>query len=99
VTTTESSGEQVADPTATLTDTQRAKLVAMLAPAVEAIRRQRETLAYSVPAAADLVGVNERRMWDLIGQGNIPSFTERGRRLVSRRALEEYLASRDPGTP
>jgi Helix-turn-helix domain len=81
-----------------LTETQRARLTALLAPAVEALRRQRESLAYSVPAAADLLGTSERRMWELIGQGTIPSFTEGGRRLVSHRALEAYRASHDaPG--
>jgi predicted DNA-binding transcriptional regulator AlpA len=83
------------DTASPLTDSQRAKLAALLAPAVEAIRRQRESLAYPVPAAADLLGTSERRMWELIGQGTIPSFVEAGRRLVSHRALEVYMASRD----
>jgi excisionase family DNA binding protein len=50
-----------------------------------------DTLAYSVPMAARLIGIGPRRTWDLIREGTISSFLEGGRRLVSRRALEEYV--------
>jgi excisionase family DNA binding protein len=51
-----------------------------------------DTLAYSVPMAARLLGIGPGRTWDLIREGTIGSFTDGGRRLVSRRALEDYLA-------
>ena len=50
-----------------------------------------DTLAYSVPMAARLIGIGPRRTWDLVREGTIGSFTEDGRRLVSRRALEDYV--------
>lgn len=52
-------------------------------------------ISYSVRNAAPLIGVSERRMWDLVKEGKVRSFMDGGRRLVSRRALEEYVAAKD----
>lgn len=54
-----------------------------------------ERLSYPVADAAALVGISERRMWDLIRLRLIRSFREGTRRLISRRALEEYIAERE----
>lgn len=52
-------------------------------------------LAYSVGAAAKLIGLSERRTWDRVGAGDIESYMDGGRRLISRRALEDYVANRE----
>jgi excisionase family DNA binding protein len=54
-----------------------------------------ERLAYSVPDAAGLIGLSPRRTWDLVRLRRIKSFMEGGRRLISRRALEAYVAERE----
>lgn len=54
-----------------------------------------ERLAYSVPAAAKLIGISARRVWDMVRTKKIRSFKDEGRRLISRRALEEYVAGRE----
>jgi excisionase family DNA binding protein len=51
-------------------------------------------LAYSVAEAAELIGISERRMWGRVRAGVIKSFRDGQRRLISRRAVEEYLAAR-----
>jgi hypothetical protein len=53
------------------------------------------TLAYPVPMAARHIGMGPQRTWDLVREGTIDSFMEDGRRLVSRRALDEYVAARE----
>jgi hypothetical protein len=58
-----------------------------------------DTLAYSVPMAARLMGIGPRRTWDLIREGALRSFVEGGRHLVSRRALEEYVKIREDEAP
>lgn len=52
-------------------------------------------LAYSVPAAGKLIGLSTRQAWRLVGSGALKSYMDGGRRLVSRRALEEYVAARE----
>jgi hypothetical protein len=54
-----------------------------------------DALAYSVPMAARLIGIGPQRAWDLIREGAIRSFIQDGRRLVSRHALDEYVAGQD----
>lgn len=54
-----------------------------------------ERLAYSVAEAAELVGISERRMWDKVREKHIKSFRDGQRRLISRRAIEEYVAARE----
>jgi excisionase family DNA binding protein len=56
------------------------------------------SLAYSVAEAAELVGINERRMWDQVREGLIKSFRDGHRRLISRRAIEDYVAAREAET-
>jgi excisionase family DNA binding protein len=56
-----------------------------------------DALAYSVPMAARLIGVGPQRAWDLIREGAIRSFMSDGRRLISRHALDEYIASQENG--
>lgn len=52
-------------------------------------------VSYRVPRAAELIGVSERRMWDMVRDRRIESFMAEGRRLISRRALEEYVAAKE----
>jgi hypothetical protein len=52
-------------------------------------------LAYPVPAAAEVIGISSRRLWDLIRDKKIKSFMAEGRRLISRKALEVYVAERE----
>ncbi len=52
-------------------------------------------LAYSVPAAAEVIGISSRRVWDLVRDKKIKSFIAEGRRLISRKALELYVAERE----
>lgn len=54
-----------------------------------------ERLAYSVAEAAELVGISERRMWDKVREKQIKSFRDGQRRLITRRAIEEYVAARE----
>jgi len=43
-----------------------------------------------VPKAAGLIGLSERRVWDLIRLGELRSFLTGGRRLIRRRDLQEW---------
>lgn len=52
-------------------------------------------LAYPVTAAAAVIGISSRRVWDLIRDKKIRSFMAEGRRLISRKALETYVAERE----
>ena len=54
-------------------------------------------LAYPVPVAARLIGMGPLGTWDLVREGEIRSFMEGGRRLISREALDEYLAKQREG--
>lgn len=54
-----------------------------------------ERLSYSVPAAAKIIGISPRRLWDLVRDKKIRSFIAEGRRLISRRALEVYVDERE----
>jgi excisionase family DNA binding protein len=54
-----------------------------------------DRLAYSVAEAAAVVGISERRLWDRIRQRKIASYREGTRRLISRSALEAYVAARE----
>lgn len=49
-----------------------------------------ETISYPVPKAAGLIGLSERRVWDLIRLGELRSFLTGGRRLIRRRDLQEW---------
>mgnify|MGYP001340588564 CR=1 FL=1 len=54
-----------------------------------------EALAYSVPVAGRLIGLSPRQAWRLVKAGKLRSYMDGGRRLVSRRALEEYVAAKE----
>ena len=54
-----------------------------------------DALAYSVPDAAAVIAISERRLWDHIRAGKIRSFRDGSRRLISRKALEEYIDKRE----
>lgn len=50
-----------------------------------------DRLAYSIVEAAGVIGVGRTTMYALIDAGSIPTVTVGRRRLVTRRALEDYL--------
>jgi len=54
-----------------------------------------ERLAYSVKDAALAIGISPRRMWTHIANNKIESFRDGIRRLISRRALEAFIAERE----
>jgi excisionase family DNA binding protein len=54
-----------------------------------------EPLAYSVPQAAKLIGLSTRRTWDRVWDGELASYMDGGRRLVSRAAIEAYVAAKE----
>jgi len=58
-------------------------------------RTEAEVPAYSVPHAATLIGVGPLRLWEMVRDNEIPSFTIDGHRLISRRTLDDYLARRE----
>lgn len=71
----------------------------MAQPAVSIDQRGAEVkeveVSYSVPNAAIFIGVGPLRLWEMIRKNEIPSFTADGRRFISRRALDDYLAERE----
>jgi len=54
-----------------------------------------ERLAYSVPEAADLIGISARRLWDHVRTRKIKTFRDGTRRLISRQACEDFIALRE----
>ena len=54
-----------------------------------------ESLAFPVEDAARILGLGERMTWKLIEQGELLSFKVGRRRLVSKRALEDFVARRE----
>lgn len=52
-------------------------------------------LAYSVDEAANLIGVSRRTLYQLIAERRLNSIKLRGRRLITRSALEQLLADAD----
>lgn len=55
-------------------------------------------LLYGIPQGAAVVGIGVRLMWELVLSGEIPSRKVGKRRLVHRKALEEF-ARRDHASP
>jgi len=51
-----------------------------------------EKLTYSVPGFAKAIGVSRSNAYDLVAQGYIPSVRLRGRVLIPRKAVEEFLS-------
>jgi excisionase family DNA binding protein len=54
-------------------------------------KRRHDSLAYSVDEAADLIGVSRRTLYELIAERRLVSLKLRGRRLITRSALERLL--------
>ena len=50
-----------------------------------------ERLAYSIAEAAEVVGLSERKLRELLMQGEIASRKVGSRRIIPRRALEAWL--------
>ena len=55
-------------------------------------KQRHDSLAYSVNEAADLIGVSRRTLYELIADRRLVSLKLRGRRLITRSALERLLA-------
>lgn len=55
------------------------------------------SLAYRVPRAAELIGISERKAWQLVRSGAIESHKIGAARLVTRAALIRFLASLPTG--
>ena len=53
-----------------------------------------DQLLYPVPAAARVLGISPRLLWEFIARGEVKTRKIRARRLVSRRELERF-ASKD----
>lgn len=53
-----------------------------------------DQLAYRVPRAAQILDMGERKVWELVHNGEIPSFTIGSARLVTRQALVDYINRR-----
>lgn len=54
-----------------------------------------ERLSYSVAEAAELIGISKRYLFQRIKEKKIQTYRDGVRRLISRRALEEYIAARE----
>ena len=50
-----------------------------------------EKLAYGVEEATSALGISRSRIYELIASGDLKSYMEGRRRLISRRALNEYV--------
>lgn len=48
-------------------------------------------MLYTVPNAAKVLDVSERKMWELVGDGTIPSVKIGASRRISHAALETYI--------
>ena len=58
-----------------------------------------EPLAFPIPEAASVIGVGRTTLYAEITAGRLPTITIGRRRLVTRRALEDYLDSRSAAQP
>ena len=52
-------------------------------------------VAYSPAEAAVATGLTRSRIYELIGKGELESFVDGRRRLISRRALDALVAKRE----
>lgn len=52
-------------------------------------------LSHSVETAAAMLGLSRAYMYELITSGDIASFKSGKRRLVSQRAIEDYIAQQE----
>ena len=51
-------------------------------------------LAYPIPEAAEILGIGRTTLYAEIGAGRLSTITIGRRRLVTREALEDYLAQK-----
>jgi len=52
-------------------------------------------LAYRPGEAAKLINISRSLLYRLMAEGEIPTFMVAGCRLISRRAIEEYISTRE----
>ncbi len=52
-------------------------------------------MAYRVKEAAKEIGLSRTKMYEVLNRGEIPYFKVDSVRLISRRALEEWIAKKE----
>ncbi len=52
-------------------------------------------LAFPIDEACKALATSRQRLYDLINEGRLRSFTEGRRRYVSRQAIEDYIRTRE----
>jgi len=62
-----------------------------LAPPVDTAPGEPEQIAYTVPRAARLLDMGERKVWQLVHDGEMDSFTIGTARRVTRQAILDYI--------
>jgi excisionase family DNA binding protein len=60
-----------------------------------AVINDAQKLAYTIEEAASIVGRTRTALYDAICKGEIDSYRDGKRRMVSRRALEVYVARKE----
>jgi len=65
---------------------------------MKASENQVPKIAFSVKEIAECVGVSERTIWKLIKSGELPSFRVGARVLISKVALDQFIAQRTQTT-
>jgi excisionase family DNA binding protein len=54
---------------------------------------QDDKLLYTVPHAAEVLDLSKTTIWNMIRDGQLESIKVRNRRMVTRTAIESYLAA------
>ena len=54
-----------------------------------------DRLAFSPIAAARMIGIGRTMLYELIDRGELKSFRVGVRRLITRRAIEQFIAERE----
>lgn len=57
--------------------------------------QQNQKLSYTVEEAVTATGFTRSRLYLAIATGDLPSFKEGRRRMLSRKALESFIAKRE----
>lgn len=57
-----------------------------------------EKLAYRVPEAATALAMSERTLWRRIQEKKIEALSDNGRVIITKEALQAYIASLSPVT-
>jgi excisionase family DNA binding protein len=58
------------------------------------MEKPEERMAFSVAEVAGFMGISSRTVWNLIKSGELPSFRVGARVLMSKSALEQFIAQR-----